>query len=52
MAMTPELAAKIAKKRGDAFAILQLTMEKDPNLLAKWETGMPSLSGANDDDVA
>ena len=37
------------KKRGDAFAILQLIREDDPDLLAKWETTQaPELGGEDD----
>lgn len=44
--ITSELEAKIAEKRPDAFAILQLIRAEDPDVLAKWETGLGSPSGA------
>ena len=41
--VAPELESKIVEKRPDAFAILQLVKAEDPNVLAKWETGLPTL---------
>lgn len=46
MEVTPEMEEKIATKRGGALAILQLIREKDPDLSAKWEIGLPSPSQA------
>ena len=40
--MFPELEAKIAEKRSDALVILQLIRAEEPDVLAKWETGLPS----------
>ena len=51
MGVTPELEAKILEKKGDVFAILQLIREEDHDLLAKYETGQLSPSGAGDDHV-
>ena len=52
MGVTPELEANILEKRGDVLAILQLIREEDPDLLAKWEKGQPSFSGADDSGTA
>ena len=49
MGVALELEAKILEKRGDAFAILQLIREEDPDLLAKWETCQASEVGGEDD---
>ena len=46
----PEFEAKIAKKRPDAFVILQLIRSKDPDDLVKWETDLPSPSEADGGD--
>ena len=48
MCVTPELEAKILEKRGDVLAILQLIREEGPGLLAKWDMGQPSSSGADE----
>ena len=49
MGVAPDLEAKILEKRGDAFAILKLSREEDPDLLAKWEIGQASDFGGEDD---
>ena len=50
MDMGPELEAKIAEKMGDVLAILQLIKKEDPDILAKWETGLSSPSGVGAED--
>lgn len=45
-----ELEAKMAERRPDAFAIVQLIRAEDPDVLAKWEIGLPSPSGFSGDD--
>ena len=52
MGVTPELEAKILKKKGNVLAILQLIREEDPDLLAKWEIGQLSSSEADDSGAA
>ena len=47
--VSPDLEARILEKRGDAFAILQLIREEDPDLLARWDTGHAPEFGGEDD---
>ena len=49
MGVSPDLEAKILEKWGDAFAILQLIREENPDLLAKWETSQAFELGDEDD---
>ena len=51
MGVTLKLEARILEKRGDVLAILQLIREEEPDLLAKWERGQPSSSGADDSGI-
>lgn len=48
--VTPELEAKIAENKFDAFATIQLIRAEDPNVLAKWETCLASSSRAESGD--
>ena len=48
MGVSPDLEAKILEKKGDAFAILQLIREEEPDLLARWETGQAPEFGGED----
>lgn len=51
MGVTLELEAKILEKRGDVLSIIQLIREEDPDLLEKWEAGLPSPSRADGDSA-
>lgn len=45
--MTSELEVKISEKRPDAVAILLLIRAEEPDVLAKWETGLPTPTGTH-----